>query len=203
MSGVLGQLETVVIEMPPPMPSVEVTGTLIGLVNTREWSPRGEEMDSGPRPKWSINRVWRAPSGLYVIARESRSLIYHAEGTACRTISQMPRGELVTVHRMADMINELGYDLADAVACNWNGCRPPQPRSLSPDQMVRYEVPRTTIRRCPDGPSQVIDQLMVRRTARGVVTIDMPAPSQALIEQCVEYDPEWLVTARAVAERIS
>jgi hypothetical protein len=199
----LGELETVTIEMPPPMPAVEITGTLIAHVNSREWSPRGEEMDSGPRPKWSNNRVWKTPSGLYVICRESKSLIYHRTSTACRTISNMPRGELVTVEKMTAMVEQLGYHLSDAVSCGWNGCKPTWPEDLKSDQIVRYEVPRTTIRRCPDGPEQVIGQLMVRHTANGATTIDMPAPSQALIEQCVEYDPEWLATARAVAERIS
>lgn len=200
MSGVLGELETVTVEVRRPMPPVEITGYLIGHINTRNGAP-GQVLEDGPRPKWSISRVWKTASGMYVIVRESKSLIYHREDTSCQTINRMPRGEVMPVSKMMDMISAMGFSPADAHSCG--RCRPGWPRTLHPDQLVRYETPRVTMERCPDGPSQVIGQLIQRRTHRGVTTTDLPGPAEALIEQCEVHDPDWLMAAAAPAERIS
>lgn len=197
--GKLGELETVLVTVKPPMPPVEITGYLIGHINTRNGAP-GQVLEDGPRPKWSNSRVWKTKSGLYVIARESLSLIYHRLDTSCMTINQMPRGEVMEVSRMMDMINKLGFSPADAHSCG--RCRPGWPRSLKPDQLVRYETPRITLERCPDGPAQVIQQLIQRRTHRGVTTTDLPGPAEAIIEQCEVHDPDWLMAAAPEPERI-
>ena len=202
MDGVLGELETVLVNVRPPMPPTEITGWLIGWINTRNGAP-DQVLENGPRPKWSNSRVWKTPSGLYVICRESWSLIFHRPDTACKTINQMPRGETMKVSKMARMIEAMpgGFTLADAYSCG--RCRPGWPRTLTPDQLVRYEVPRVSLERCPDGPAQVIQQLIQRRTHRGVTTTDLPGPAEALIEQCEEYDPDWLLAAAPEPERIS
>lgn len=155
---------------------MEITGTLIGKIDTRDGAP-GQALDT-PRTRWGVNRVVKLASGEYVLIREAFSLLYHRHPTACRTATRAQMGDVATWDDLPD----------DAVPC-WK-CRPRDPDDLGDDEQIRYEFPRRSVDQCED-PSQVIAQLARRRAHSGVRSVDLPEPARALIVMCQGNDPDF------------
>lgn len=162
--------------------AIEVTGYLIGRIDTSMGAPG--TIISRPRPRWSVNQVIKLRSGKYVLIMEAFSLFYHRADSNCRTQANAPKGELATA---ADLE-------PDARPCF--DCEPPWPRGLRPDDPVRIEVPKTQVVQC-DTPAQVAQKLM-RRNRGGVITYEMSEPARALIEQCLDNDPDFENVTRSV-----
>jgi hypothetical protein len=180
-----GNLETVTYRE-RSAPPVQVTGWVIGHVNTRDF-PTG--LDRGPRVRWSDNWAWRTQSGLLVLARESWSLVFHTQPTSCTTTSGTDYGERCTVAEMTRELERMGRQLSQAVSCNY--CRPDYPESLRADEIVRFEFVRRTIDRCPEGPPQVARRLARRKMRSGVVTTETTEAGRQLLEQCRTSDPAF------------
>jgi len=165
----------------------EITGYLIGMINTRDGAPEQELQHS--RPRWGVNRVWKLRGGTYVLATEAFSCVYHRSDTRCRTRNRLVSGDPATIDDLPD----------DAVPC-WI-CHPPAPQDLGDDEPVRYEFPRRSIHEC-ETPAQVIDKLMISRKQGGTRSRELPEPSRALVMLCASNDPDFVVT-RAEAVKIA
>jgi hypothetical protein len=196
-------LETVVIA-DRVTGTTEITGWRIGHVSTKYGAP--SQGYQRPKQRWGENTVFKTPSGMYVLVRQAFSLVYHTEPTICRTANKLPRGEVVRVTRMAEELRLLGLELSDAVSCDV--CKPPWPEDLDvapevqAEMTVRYETPRRSIDRCPEGPPQVVRRVTVSRKFSGVTSTDLPEPARVLIGQCAANDPDWAL-ADMPMERIS
>ncbi len=166
--------------------TIEVTGYLIGKIDTRMGSPG--QFRTRPRSRWSVNQVIKLRSGKYVLIMEAFSVVYHkaAGGKSCRTQADALKGEPGT-----------GADLEpDARPCP--DCRPPWPDRIRADEPVRIEVPKLQVHQC-DQPAQVVRLLMRRRRAgSGVTTLELNEPARALIEQCLDNDPDFENATQAV-----
>jgi hypothetical protein len=183
----LGELETVRItdRLSPP---VEITGTKIGHIDTREGAP--EQSLGRPRRRWGVNRVWRLRSGGYVLAREAYSVIYHTNPTTCLTRNGLQSGDPADVDELPD----------EAYPC-W-ACKPPYPEALDDGgKPVRFEFPRRTIDQCSD-PGQVVYRLTNSRKFSGILAQEIPEPTRALLEQCRDHDPDF-ADAEMPVQRIS
>jgi hypothetical protein len=176
---------------------VEITAHRIGQISTKFGAP--SQAIIRPRNRWGVNTVWKTQSGMYVLVRSAYSLIYHRKDTFCRTINRLPNGDEATVAKMAEALGELGHTLADAVSCDH--CKPAWPEDLQAAQLIRYEFPRVSLDRCPDGPWQVISRLTRSRKSQGTVGTEVSQPIADLLDMCEANDPEWS-TAQAPMEKI-
>lgn len=147
-----------------------------------------ETVNSG-RPRWLEIRLYRLDSGSgYVLHRLGQSKLYHRMGnTSCTTAGGNPSGEPVPASGLPD----------DPVSCDV--CQPPWPEELSPDETVRWEVPRHTIDRCQT-PVQVVDKLTSFTRRSRVRSSAMSEPVTDLLAQASRNDPGF-ADARPV-ERI-
>jgi hypothetical protein len=156
---------------------MEITGTLIGMIDTRDGAP-GQFLDY-PRSRWGVNRVVKLGNGGYVLIREAFSLVYHTEPTTCRTTTGAQMGDVGTWEDIEDY---------SAVPC-WK-CHPPHEDDLGDDEQIRVEFPRRSVDQC-ENPAQVIIQLARRRASTGIRSVDLPEPARALIAMCQVHDPDF------------
>lgn len=162
---------------------IEITGTLIGRIDTREGAP--DQQLERPRTRWGVNTVIKLADGSYVLAREAFSLVYHTHPTSCMTITRTQKGEPASVDDLPD----------DAMPC-WI-CHPRPPEDLGDRERIRFEFPRRSIDQC-ENPGQVISQLMVSRKHSGIRKMELPDPARALLAQCQEHDQAFTDAGTAV-----
>jgi len=167
---------------------VEITGTLVGQVNTRDGAP-GQKLEVD-RLRWAKSTVIKLESGTYVLVTEAFSIIYHrAENPVCRNRNDTFSGDVGTVADMAAELDLLEFGIEDAEPCY--RCHPAPPSRLDPGTKVRYEFPRRKVYRCENG-QQVAERLMMSRSYGGAVSSFLPEPARDLLEQCRENDDDFL-----------
>ena len=178
---------------------VEVTGTLVGQVNTRDGAP-GQKLEVD-RLRWAKSTVIRLASGTYVLITEAFSIIYHREqDPICRNRNQSFSGDTGTTAEMAAELDLLQFGLEDAEPCY--KCHPQPPAELAPGTKIRYEFPRRKVYQCDSG-HQVAERLMMSRSYGGAVSSFLPEPARDLLEQCRDNDPAFLPEGGRVVTRIA
>jgi hypothetical protein len=178
---------------------VEITGTLVGQVNTRDGAP-GQKLEA-ERLRWAKSTVVRLEAGTYVLITEAFSIIYHRnENPVCRNRNDSFSGDTGTTREMTAELALLDFALEDAEPCY--RCHPAEPDSLAPDTKIRYEFPRRKVYQCESG-QQVAERLMMSRTYGGAVSSFLPAPARDLLEQCRNNDPGFLPEGRRQVMKIA
>jgi hypothetical protein len=140
----------------------------------QEWDGELAAHDStrlGGKPRWAEISVWKLDGGGWLVHRQGRSLIYHREGTTCRTAIGRKPGAVAIVHDLPD----------DADPCDV--CNPPYPEELGEDEKVRYEFPNHTFEEAGDvaGVLRALTTYRDRRT--GKVTVRVSGPVASVLEQ--------------------
>jgi len=108
--------------------------------------------DDGEKARWIAFALYRKDSGGWVIHRLSESTVYHRADTTCRTQKSARPG----------VMDRAGQLRQNAEPCSI--CRPPEPADLDPDDPVRIEVPRHTVRQRDTEQSVVNDLVIDRRS---------------------------------------
>src|SRR5262252_864355 len=178
---------------------IEITGTLVGQVNTRDGAP-GQKLEVD-RLRWAKSTVIRLAAGTYVLITEAFSIIYHRAGNpVCRNRNQSFSGDEGTAAEMAAELERVDFALEDAEPCY--RCHPMAPAALGSGTKIRYEFPRRKVYQCESG-HQVAERLMMSRTYGGAVSNFLPKPARDLLEQCRENDPAFLPEGGRVVTKIA
>lgn len=178
---------------------VEITGTLVGQVNTRDGAP-GQRLEVD-RLRWAKSTVIRLASGTYVLITEAFSIIYHRnEHPVCRNRNESFSGDTGTVAEMTTELERLQFDLEDAEPCY--RCHPAPPATLAASDQVRYEFPRRKVYQCDTG-QMVAERLMMSRSYGGAMSSFLPEPARDLLEQCRDNDPDFLPAGGRMVTKIA
>ena len=165
---------------------IEVTGQVIGCIDTRQGAP--EQNLSRRRPRWGRNQVFLLADHTYVLVTEAFSTLYHTEPTTCRIGNGLPSGDRTTVAAMNRELAAIGLDPDQAVSCDV--CRPSWPEDLDQADVIRYEFPRRQVVQAESG-RQVTQALVTSRKYSGVRATKVPEPTRALLAQCQDSDPDF------------
>lgn len=157
----------VTVEIGRDHPPVEFEGELIAEQARREGQ------------RWPEFRIWKLTGGGYMAQRVGCSNVYHTAGTRCSTKQRSQRGSPATVEDLPD----------DAEPCEI--CNPPYPEDLRDDEQVRFEFPRSSMRRYRTA-RQVIKFFTLWRDPDTQETVQrVTKPVQALLEQAAAADPAF------------
>lgn len=165
---------------------IEVTGYVIGRIDTRQGAP--EQHLSRRRPRWGVNTVFLLRDHTYVLVTEAFSTLYHTSPTTCRIGNGLPSGDQTTVEAMARELESIGLTMDDAVSCDV--CKPDWPEDLAPTDLVRYEFPRRQVVQAENG-RQITSALVTSRKYSGTRSTRVPEPTRALLALCQANDPEF------------
>ena len=162
---------------------VSFTGTEIGHSSTR--SP---DRVTGALPdRWNEQRAWKIPRAdgtfSWKFAKYGYSLIYHAEGTRCRSRDGLA-GSPADVDALPD----------DAEPCP--RCRPLPPERLADAKdagtliAIRYEFPRIEITDCATPDDVIMSAALKRSRSTHQTSVMLSGPARELIAQCMA-DPDF------------
>lgn len=154
----------VTVETDHDSPPVEFEGELIA-----------EQARRGGR-RWPEFRIWRLAAGGYMAQRVGCSIVYHTAATRCVTKQRSQRGSPATIENLPD----------DAEPCEF--CNPPYPEDLGDTEQIRFEFPRSSMRRFRTA-RQVIKFFTLWRDPESGETVQrVTKPVQALLEQAAAKD---------------
>jgi hypothetical protein len=154
--------------------SVEFDGELLAEQGRRAGDAGGEKL-----PRWPEFRIWRLAAGGYMAQRLGCSIVYHTAGTSCTTKFGKQRGSPATVEDLPD----------DADPCEF--CNPPWPEDLGDDERVRFEFPRSQIRRFRNAPQVIKFFTTWKDPDTGDLITRVTKPVMALLETAAAADAEF------------